>query len=34
MVSKGLAFLLGVNGKDSVTVQQVKALADKMAGRL
>ena len=32
MVSKGLAFWLGVNG--SVTAQQVKALADKVAARL
>ena len=32
MVSKGLAFGLGVNG--SVTVQLVKALADKVAARL
>ncbi len=34
MVSKGLAFWLGVNSKESVTVQQVKALADKVAARL
>ncbi len=34
MVSKGLAFWLGVNGKGSVTVQEVKALADKVAARL
>ena len=34
MVSKGLAFWLGVNGKGSVTVQAVKALADKVAARL
>jgi hypothetical protein len=34
MVSKGLTFLLGVNSKESVTVQQVKALADKVAARL
>lgn len=32
MVSKGLAFGLGING--SVTVQQVKALADTVAARL
>lgn len=32
MVSKGLAFWLGVNG--SVTVQQVKGLADMVAARL
>jgi hypothetical protein len=32
MVSKGLAFWLGVNG--SVTVQQVKSLADMVAARL
>jgi hypothetical protein len=32
MVSKGLAFWLGVNGP--VTAQQVKALADKVAARL
>lgn len=32
MVSKGLAFSLGVTG--SVTPQQVKALADKVAARL
>lgn len=34
MVSKALAFWLGVNGKESPTVQQVKALADKVAARL
>lgn len=34
MVSKGLAFWLGVNGKEPPTVQQVKALADKVAARL
>jgi hypothetical protein len=34
MVSKGLALWLGVNSKDSVTVQQVKALADRVAARL
>ena len=32
MVSKGLAFWLGVNGKRSVTVQDVK-VADKVAAR-
>jgi hypothetical protein len=34
MVSKGLAFWLGVNSKGSVTAQEVKALADKVAARL
>lgn len=34
MVSKGLTLWLGVNGKAPPTVQQVKALADKVAGRL
>jgi hypothetical protein len=34
MVSKGLTLWLGVNSKESVTVQQVKALADKVAARL
>ncbi len=34
MVSKGLAFSLGVNSKESVTVQQVKAVADRVAARL
>ncbi len=34
MVSKGLAFWLGVNSKESVTAQQVKALADRVAARL
>ena len=34
MVSKGLAFSLGVNSKESVTARQVKALADRVAARL
>ncbi len=34
MVSKGLAFSLGINGKAPLTVQEVKALADKVAARL
>ncbi len=34
MVSKGLAFWLGVTSKESMAVQQVKALADKVAARL
>lgn len=34
MVSKGLAFWLGVNSKAPVTVQEVKALADRVAARL
>ena len=34
MQSKGLAFWLGVGGATSLTPQQVKALADKIAARL
>jgi hypothetical protein len=34
MVSKGLTFSLGVNRKGSVTVQEVKALADKVGARV
>ena len=34
MVAKGLALWIGVNGKDSPTVREVKALADKVAARL
>ena len=34
MVAKGLALWIGVNGKDSPTVRQVKALADRVAARL
>lgn len=34
IVSKGLAFWLGVNGTNSVTPRAVKALADRVATRL
>ncbi len=34
MVSKGLAFSLGVLSKESSSVEQVKTLADKVAARL
>jgi len=34
MVAKGLALWIGVNGKDSPTVREVKALADRAAARL
>jgi hypothetical protein len=34
MQSKGLGFWLGVGGATSLTPQQVRALADKIAARL